>query len=199
LLLAGVVFLSAAASSPRAEDARARAVVSCFETTATRALKQRPGDDDLSQNLAVMAAGHLCFETVASFLNSCLAQITERREDPASYYHCIGVSANACLGSDWATGEMHRVVCADAEEAFWVASLQADLKALKSVLDADAASLLENVEAVHGAHRDDACGLMRDLHKDEPRAAYAACSTEASARTAVDLFVLRGAAERRAP
>ena len=176
-----------------------RAVVSCFETTATGILKQRPGDDELSRNLAVMAAGHQCIETVASFLNSCLAQITERREDPASYYHCIGVSTNACLGSDWATGEMHKVVCADAEETYWVASLQADLKALKSVLDANAASLLESMEAAHGALRDDACGLMRDLHKNDRLLAYAACSTEASARTAIDLIVLRRAAQRRAP
>lgn len=194
--LAGLPFALAGPLS--AQDVGAEAVAQCFTGTALEALKARPGDDELSRNLAEMAAGRHCHEVVAAVTGACVASVAERRDDPAAYYLCIGIAANPCIESQWATNEFRRVVCMDAEESFWLASLQADLEALRAVLDDKARASLDALEQAHFGHRNEKCGLARSIYdKNGPHAAYGACATEAAARTAIDLKVLRSAVSAR--
>lgn len=187
--------LPSAFAGPRsAQDADAEAVAKCFTGPALEALKAQPGEDELSRSLAEMAAGRLCHEVVAAVIGTCVEGVADGRDDPASYYPCIGAAANPCIESEWATNEFRRVVCMDAEESVWLASLQADLEALRSVLDATAQVLLDALEKAHFALRNEKCELTGSIYdKNGPHAAYGACATEAAARTAIDLKVLRSA------
>lgn len=181
---------------PAVAEGTEQMVKACFEVKAVRAMANAATPDELTRNLAAMAAGKLCYEAVDNAVHACLTDVENGNEPRVqNYYRCIGRSANVCIDSKWVTDEFSKVVCADAEEAAWLASFKADVAAMSPIVaggpDGD---LLRRMEETHFAARDATCNLARHVNESTgPLIGYAACAAEMAARAAIDMRVLRRA------
>jgi hypothetical protein len=170
------------------DDDVAANIKSCFEGPAAQAAAKGKGDDDLSRSLAEMAAGKLCEKPATEIIHACLAEVDAADEGAKDYYPCIGIVANPCIDSAWASSEFREVVCAGTEEQVWLDILHENLDKLHGTLEGERQQRLEAMEKGFFAFRNDECGLVRMLREGkEPDLAYGACTTEAAARFAIDL------------
>lgn len=181
---------------PALAEGTEQMVKACFEVKAIRAMENAATPDELTRNLAAMAAGKLCHEAADNAVHACLADVEDgKARRVQTYYRCIGRSANVCIDSKWATDEFRRVVCAGAEEAAWLASFKSDIAAMSPIVAGSAdEDLLRRMEETHFAARDATCNLVRHVNEESgPLIGYAACATEMAARAAIDMRVLRRA------
>lgn len=191
LLLAGPAGLAPL----RAEDDDP--VRSCFEGPANQAALAADAKDDFSRNLAEIGAGIHCEGLAAEVIESCLARIDAEAEDDArDYYPCIGIVANPCIDSSWATSEFRSVVCVGTEEKVWLEMVHEGLDRLRTSLDDELKQRLQSMEKAFFEFRNEKCGLLRSLREGkEPDLAYGACTTETAARLAIDLRDMAGLAK----
>jgi hypothetical protein len=168
----------------------AERVQQCFEGPAAKAAAEAKGSDDLSRKMAEMAAGKQCEKAAAQIIQACLAKIDAAEDDSGAkdYYPCIGIIANPCIDSQWASNEFRLVVCADTEEKAWLDIVNETLDKLRAKLKEERKERLEAASKNFFAFRNEKCGLVRMLReKIQPDIAYGACTTETTARFAIDL------------
>lgn len=170
-------------------------ITSCFD-----GLPAGPGDasgDAMTDYLVLAKAAGACHPVVQKNLKSCIEAADKRGDDPASYYDCVGLGANACIDSDWATSEFHKFACTDIEENFWVGVLEFGIEQVSPVLQSQNKPTADDLKTSFSAYRNEKCGLFREVSKSEPLFSYAACSTEATARMAIDIRILSRALRAR--
>lgn len=171
------------------EDA-AKRVKSCFEGPASRAAARGGDSDDFSRGLAEMVAGKQCEAVAAEIIHACVGRVDAGEGDNGAkdFYPCIGIVANPCMDSEWASNEFREVVCAGTEEKVWLDMLHASLNKLRATLKGERKERLEAMAKAFFDFRNEQCGLVRMLREGhKPDVAYGACTTEAAARFAIDL------------
>jgi hypothetical protein len=178
-----------AASPARAED---NAVKQCFEGPARTLADQAKGDDPVTRHIAEMRAARECSSVAERTIDACLAEIDTSVQDAKHYYPCIGIVANACIDSEFASTEFRKVVCIGAEEQVWINHLHGALGALKGMVKEEERKRLEALEKSFFDYRNMKCELMRTFYKGKGEdVAYGACTTETAARFVIDLREMR--------
>lgn len=193
----GFAIIFAATPATAAENGVAERVARCFEGPAAEAAAKGRNDDDFSRSLAEMSAGRLCEKMAAGIIRGCLAEIDDLKGDGAKdYYPCIGIVANPCIDSQWASNEFRSAVCAGTEEKVWLDIVHENLAKLRARLGDKPRQRLEAMEKGFFEFRNEKCGLARMLRENaQPDLAYGACTTESAARFAIDLRDMAEAAE----
>jgi hypothetical protein len=192
VLTAGLPSLHALAE----ENGNSAPVKACFEGPALKAIGSQIPNDEMAQNIAAIAAGKLCDEKVSAVITECLTKAETSDSEDQGTYQCIGIAANTCIESAWAATEFRKVVCADAEERFWLQMNQANLAKLRSALDVEGKERLQHMEDAFVKYRDYKCGIYRSVfERNGPLLAYGACATESAGRLGIDLRELVAEAE----
>ena len=171
-----------------AQDDSAEQIKACFEGPASKAAGSS-GEDDFSRRMREAAAGKQCDEIATNLIHACLGKVDAAGEDDVKdYYPCIGIVANPCIDSEWASSDFRSVICIGTEEAVWLDILHEKLDALRAVLGEEPKQQLEVMQEAFFKYRNEKCGLIRALQEgSEPDIAYGACTTETAARFAIDL------------
>jgi hypothetical protein len=189
--------LSLAGASP-VVSAEKNPVAACFEGPGREAAEKGGAKSGLASSMSEMKAGPICEPVAEKVIRECLARIDQSDDAPKDYYPCIGIAANPCIDSAWATNEFRRVVCAGAEEKTWLNIVHASLDKLKTKVSDKFMPTLKAMEKNFFAYRNKKCSLMREAYdKKEPLLAYGACTTETAARFAIDLRDIVQAFEKR--
>lgn len=164
-------------------------VKSCFEGPALAEAKKSGVSDELTRNLGEMFAGKLCEPVAQDVIDGCLAELAADNDDDKDTYRCIGVVANPCMTSAFASSAFRKVVCIGAEEAAWGRHLDQNRAKLRArLVTEETKKQFEETDKAFYALRDLQCGLTRTVfEKSEPDVAYSACVTEAAARFVIDL------------
>ncbi len=185
----GIVIIFTASPVIAGENSIAERVARCFEGPASEAAAKSKSEDDFSRSLAETNAGQLCESMAAEIIRGCLAEIDGIKDESAkNYYPCIGIVANPCIDSEWASNEFRSVVCAGTEEKVWLDIVHENLAKLRAKLGDKARQRLEAMEKGFFEFRNEKCGLARTLRENaQPDLAYGACTTESAARFAIDL------------
>jgi hypothetical protein len=173
-------------------------VAACFEGPGREAAEKGGAKSGLASSMSEMKAGPICEPVAEKAIRECLARIDQSDDAPKDYYPCIGIAANPCIDSAWATNEFRRVVCAGAEEKTWLNIVHASLDKLKTKVSDKFMPTLKAMEKNFFAYRNKKCSLMREAYdKEEPLLAYGACTTETAARFAIDLRDMLQAFDKR--
>ncbi|MEJ2123285.1 MAG: hypothetical protein P8Y67_03015 [Alphaproteobacteria bacterium] len=173
-------------------------VATCFEGSGRKASEKGGAKSGLARSLWEMKAGPICEPVAEKVIRECLTRIDQSDDAPKDYYGCIGIAANPCIDSAWATNEFRRVVCVGAEEKTWLNIIHASLDKLKTEISDKFKPTLKAMEDHFFAFRNNKCSMMREAYdKEEPLLAYGACTTETAARFAIDLRDMVQAIERR--
>ena len=189
-VVAGLVVVGAAAFgaaiAARAESADEQAVRSCWESTAEE--RVRRGRDmiavELAQELLTMTAGKPCREGMANVIKACL----DAGDNEGDHYPCIGIAARICLASTWASSDMRRSACLEAEHDIWRDRLAEDVPALNAQLNQDKKTAGESMWKSHIRLRDAKCALFRRVFAElAPLAQYQTCMLHDLARYAIDI------------
>jgi hypothetical protein len=189
-VVAGLVVVGAAAfgaaTPARAESADEQAVRSCWESTAEE--RVRRGRDlievESAQELLTMTAGKPCREGMANVINACL----ETGDIEGDHYPCLGIAARICLASKWASSDMRRSACLEAEHDIWRDRLAEDVTALNARLNEEEKTARESIWKNHIRLRDAMCALFRRVFAESaPLAQYQTCMLHNLARHAIDI------------
>lgn len=194
-VLAAAVAAVAIGSGPAAAG-DAETITACFDRLPAGPDQDAAGDA-ITDYVALTEAASPCQAVVQDRMTACVAAADTAGDDPAAYYDCVGLGANACIDSDWAKSEFHRFACADIEETFWLGILDDGLDRLSATLKGADAPSRDDLKASFSAYRNEKCELLREVSKSEPLFSYAACSTEANARMAIDMRILGRAMKGR--
>lgn len=193
-----LLILMIGSSSPLLASEESGPIAACFEGPATEIAEKNTSDDDLSRSMAEMKAGAICAPIAEETIHTCLTEIDQAEDDIKDYYGCIGLVANPCIDSAWATNEFRSVVCIGTEEKVWLDIVHDSLDQLKTRLGTELGARVEAMEKKFFAYRDEQCGLMRALREgSEPDIAYGACTTETVARFAIDLWDMQQTTEEQ--
>lgn len=164
------------------------AITACFEGPAAKEAEKGAGSDGLARSLLEMKAGALCEPVAEQVIRECLTRMDQTDEEVRNSYECIGLAANPCIDSAWATSEFRNVVCIGTEEKTWLAILHDSLERLKAALGSEVKDNITAMEKHFFEYRNAKCKLIRTLREgSEPLIAYGACTTETAARFAIDL------------
>lgn len=182
------LLLIAGAASPLLAQEEANPITGCFLGPATRAAESSSGKDDLARSLAETKAGKLCEPVAEKLIRECLSQNDQADDETKDHYACIGLAANPCIDSDWASSDFRAVVCIGTEERVWLDIIHSALNELKINAGDKLKTPIAAMEKTFFSYRKQQCRVVRALREgQEPDIAYAACTTESAARFAIDL------------
>lgn len=200
-LLPGVVLTALAFSAVGVSpvvSAEKNPVAACFEGPGREAAEKGGVKSGMVRRMWEMKAGPICRPVADKVVRECLTRIDQSDDDPKDYYPCIGIAANPCIDSAWATNDFRRVVCAGAEEKTWLNIVHASLDKLKTKVSDKLMPTLKAMENHFFDYRNNKCSLMREIQDEEESGlAYGACTTETTARFAIDLRDMVQVFERR--
>jgi len=175
-----------AATPARGESSDERAVRSCWESTAEE--RVRRGRDmievESAQELLTMTAGKPCREGMVDVINACL----ETGDNEGDHYPCIGIAARICLASNWASSDMRRSACLEAEHDIWRDRLAEDVPAFNARLSEEQKTARESMWKNRIRLRDAMCALFRRVFAESaPLTQYQTCMLHSVARHAIDI------------
>ena len=129
-----------------------------------------------------------CEPIAIRIITDCLKKADEDVDKRKGSYHCIGLVANPCIDSAWGVNESRYVTCVMTEEKIWLDIVKNNLEQMKTRLPKAQKQHLIAMERAFLTYRREHCGIVRSLQEsDESNLAYSACTTETTARFAIDL------------
>lgn len=187
LSVCAALLVSYAASLPaRAESDAEAAIRMCWEEAAEARLNRGRDMPEAKsvQELLTATAGNPCREAMSGYLRACL----KTGEEQGDQYPCIGAASWICRSSQWATSDIRRTACVEAEQNIWRELLEDATTTFATFLDDEKRAARARMWQSHVELRNSTCALVRAAFEGaDPSMHNANCVLHAEARLVVDL------------